>query len=246
MARRPPVSDARPALRARRRQGRRRRLKTVLVLVLVLAVLGGLGYLVGWSSVLAVRSVRVEGTAVLTPERVREAAAVPSGRPLVRLDTDAIAARVAALAPVESVEVHRRVPDTVVLAVTERTPVLATARDGRWALVDRAGVAFTTVAEVPDGVVPAVLGEEVAPEQRERLLVDLATVVRACPPELLEQVRSVSASSADTLTLRLTDDRRLDWGSAEDSPLKAEVATVLLRQEGEVYNVAVPSHPTVR
>nr|WP_269449918.1 FtsQ-type POTRA domain-containing protein [Auraticoccus cholistanensis] len=190
--------------------------------------------------------VEVTGTSVLTAEQVVAAADAPVGRPLARVDTDAVAARVAGLAPVREVEVSRGWPSTLRVEVTERTPVLATGSGRQLTLVDAEGVGYTTVAELPEGVVRATLAEEVPAEDRHELLVDLATVVRALPAPLLEQVERVGTASADTIELHLAEDRVVEWGSADDSALKAEVAVVLLEQEGEVYNVTVPSHPTVR
>lgn len=248
MASRSTLADARPALALRSRRRRRRRVRAALVLVLLLAVAGGLTWLVGWSSVLAVTRVEVEGTSVLDADQVVGTAAAPLGRPLARVDTGAIESRVAALAPVREVRVERAWPSTVRIEVEERTAVLATRTAGGHQLVDAAGVAFTTVDRVPEGVLPAALrgGGGMAAEERTELMVDLATVTTALSPRLREQVESVSTDSADTVELALTDDRVLTWGSAEDSDLKAEVALVLLKQEASSYDVSVPSHPTTR
>ncbi|SDE52532.1 cell division protein FtsQ/DivIB [Auraticoccus monumenti] len=242
------LADARPALALRTRRRRRRRLRAGVVLVLLLAVAGGLTWLVGWSSVLAATSVEVEGASVLDADEVTAAAAVPLGRPLARVDTGAVESRVAALLPVREVTVTRSWPSTVRIEVGERTPVLATGTAGGYALVDAAGVAYTTVDDVPDGVVRAELrGSGGMPaDERTELMVDLATVATALSPGLREQVESVSTDSADTIELALTGDRVLEWGSAEDSDLKAEVALVLLEQEATTYDVSVPSHPTIR
>lgn len=248
MASRSSLADARPALALRQRRRRRRRLRAAVAVVLLLAVTGGLTWLVGWSSVLSVTAVEVEGTSVLDAETVAATARAPLGRPLARVDTEAVEARVAALAPVREVTVSRAWPSTVLIEVSERTAVLATRAGGGHDLVDAAGVAFTTVDEVPEGVLPAELrGSGGLPAaERTELLVDLATVVTALSPGLREQVESLSTDSADTIELTLSGDRVVEWGSAEDSGLKAEVALVLLEQEASTYNVSVPSHPTIR
>ncbi len=92
-----------------RRQWARRWLawrRVVVAVVLLAAVVGGV-WLVFFSSVLAVAGVQVEGTGVLDPRVVRQAAAVPTGTPLATVDLDAIAARVEDL---PSGRQRRRVP----------------------------------------------------------------------------------------------------------------------------------------
>lgn len=237
-----------PSLGVRRRRGPRRLVRVSLLLLLVVLLAGGVTWLVGWSPVLAVQRVQVEGTSMLTADEVTETARVPVGRPLARVDLTAIEDRVTTLGPVQQVRVERGWPVTVRIELTERTPVLAVQTDEGLQLVDGSGVAFAEVAEPPDGVVPAEVagGVGLSPADRAELLGDLATAVQAMPPELVAEVSSVETDSADTIEIALSEDRRVEWGSADDSALKAEVLLVLLEQEGEVYNVTVPSHPTVR
>jgi cell division protein FtsQ len=91
-------------------RARQRRLRAALPWAVglgVLAVAGLLTWMVYGTSVLGVRDVRIEGTEVLTPLQVQEAAAVPMRRPLARVDVDAVRARVQRLAPVERAVVSR-------------------------------------------------------------------------------------------------------------------------------------------
>lgn len=71
-----------------------RRLRTIIILACAVVLLGaGTVWALYGSQWLRVRSVGVSGTAVLTPQQVREAADVPVGAPLVSVDTGAIEAR---------------------------------------------------------------------------------------------------------------------------------------------------------
>lgn len=243
------VADARPALLLREQRRRRRRVRVAGVAVLVLLLVAGLAYLLGWSSVLSVSRVEVSGLVLLSEDEVLEAGGVPVGRPLARVDTEAVQAHVAALAPVREVEVRRAWPDAISIEVVERTPVLVVEVDDGLTLVDADGVSYATVPKLPagvtaDDVVAATVSAE-SNEERTELLADLATVVGSLPPELREQVEGIGADSTDTIELNLSEDRTLRWGSAEDSALKAEVALVLLENDGETYDVSVPSHPSV-
>lgn len=80
----------------------------------------------------------------LTPAAIAAAAAVVPGTHLFELPMRALHARVAALPWIANVEVTRRWPDSVTVAVTERTAV---ARWGDHGLVDADGTAFTPAAQ---------------------------------------------------------------------------------------------------
>lgn len=213
------------------RRHRRRRARLPALLVLVAGVLVLAGWVVGWSAFLEVRSVTVEGTSTLTRAQVLAAARVSPGGPLARLDTAAVDARVAALAPVRSVTVTRRFPHTVVVRVTERTPTAIIVGDtGRTRLVDSTGALYAGVGAVPRDL-PVLVDSGVA--------LDVAsvsagvTVLEALPAAVRAQVVAVAVGGDDTVVLDLHTGRTrrtvVDWGTATDIPRKARVLAALLR-----------------
>ena len=90
-----------------RRRLRPRVLLSVALAALLIAVLGWLGY---GTSLLGVREIAVSGSQIAGADAVRAAAAVATGTPLARLDTDDVADRVRALPSVARVEVWRSWP----------------------------------------------------------------------------------------------------------------------------------------
>ncbi len=75
------------------------------------------------------------------------------GTPLARLDTDEVADRVRALPSVASVDVRRSWPHTLVIEVTERTPVAVVAATDGFVVLDASGVVFNQVTARPPSVV---------------------------------------------------------------------------------------------
>ncbi len=225
---------------------RRRRVPVVLVVALaVLVVLGGGGWLVGFSSVLDARSVQVvfsRPPGYLSAAAVRQAAAVPLGGPLARLDTGPVASRVAALPAVDRVEVSRVYPHEVKVTVTERKPVAVLQTGSRLTVVDADGVAFATVSKAPKGVV------RITGTKSERaVLRPVAAVLTSLPASLAHRVSSASGPSANSITLSLDGGVKLIWGDESDSQLKIQVAQVLLRQKGvKVVDVSAPGMPVTR
>jgi hypothetical protein len=104
------------------------------------------------SRFLIVRSVQVTGTgATVSRAEVLAAAQIQPGLPLIRVNTSAIAHRVGAIRQVQSAEVSRDWPHTIVISVKLRTPVFAVARPGGYALVDAFGVDLQNSARRPPG-----------------------------------------------------------------------------------------------
>ncbi len=217
--------------------------------VLVLSVLAGLVWLVGYSSVLVVRSVDVSGVKGAEAAAVERLAAVPVGQPLARLDTGAVVDRVAKRPTVSDVSVERSWPSTVVIHVVPRTPVLVARLDGSTGsagalrLVDREGVAYSTVATAPRGL-PVVAAEGRRAVTPEALRAALG-VIDAMPPGLLRRVTGLTVSSADMVTLKVGS-TTVVWGGTDRPDLKVAVLTALLPQKPSTIDVSVPDHPVTR
>ena len=210
-------------------------------MVLVLAVLG-LGYVVLFTSVVGVRSVEVFGTRDLSHDRVRDAAAIELGTPMVRLDTAEIALRVADLPRVFEVQVSRSWPSTVEISVTERDPVAVRQfRDGLH-LIDRTGLDYATVKARPPGL-PVLRVDSTSPDDPATRAA--VTVLGAIPDQLAKKVVEVSARTPGDVQLKLADKRTVNWGDADDNERKAAVLAPLLTRPGKTYDVATPEFPTV-
>lgn len=224
----------------RRRRNRRRLVVRITVPLLVLALIAAGIYLVGFSSVLAVKSVRISGEKYLTRAQIAQTAGVPYGAPLARTDIGAIQRRLAGIKQVESASVTRTWPNTITIKVRERTPVYAVANDSSYLLVDRFGVGFRTApsaASLPKAKVPA---------GNQQVLKSVGVVVGALPISLQHKVNRIEATSEDSITLRMSNGDVVFWGSAQQSRLKAEVLVPLLRQKGTHYDVSAPGNPAVR
>lgn len=219
-------------------------------MVALSVLVGGLGWVLLGSSLFDTTSVQVVGTSELPADVVRAVAAVPLGTPMLRLDTAAIEARVAAVPRVASVRVHCTLDGTVRIEVTERTPVAFQRRGGAVHLVDATGIDYATVPAGP-GAPPglpelrmAVLGP------RNPATVAALSVLTALPDWLRSQLRSIAATSPENIVLRLgggrgSAEREVRWGDAADGDRKAAVLGPLLTQPGEVYDVSSPALPTI-
>ncbi|MDG4771912.1 FtsQ-type POTRA domain-containing protein [Solwaraspora sp. WMMD792] len=235
-----------PSVRRFMRRARRRRLRAALPWAVAgcLAALAAVGWwVVSATSVFGVDQVRVAGAALVTESDVRQAAQIPPGTPLARVDLAAVAGRVSGLAAVERVVASRDWPGTVVITVVERVPAAVVPQGDAFVVVDGAGVAFRTLAARPDDL--AVVRLETV-EFDQALVRDAVAVLDSLTAQLREVLVEVVVSGPAGIELRIADDRVVIWGDATENAVKARVADALLVQDGSVIDVSAPDVVTIR
>jgi cell division protein FtsQ len=215
-----------------------RRWIAVLAVLTVVAV----GYLVMFTSLLGVRSVEVIGTREISKADVVKAAAIEHGTPMVRLDADEAAARVAELPRVFEVVVERSWPSTVEIIVTERSPVAIRKAGAEIHLIDATGLDYAITKTAPPGL-PTLAMDDVRPDNPATRAA--VTVLGALPKQLKTHVVTLSAATPGDVRLTLADGRVVKWGNARDNARKAAVLAPLLTRPGKTYDVATPDFPTV-
>ena len=242
-----------------------------LIMVLVCVALFGAGgvWVLYGSQWLRVERVSASGTRVLTAQQVREAAAVSLGSPLISVDTDAIEARLRQKVPrIDSVDVVRSWPHGIGLKVTERTPVLiikSTENAGKFIEVDAKGVRYATVSHAPKGVPALELAVSQSSAQSsarsssrtsapsaslrrfgtDRLVREAVVVAGALPAAVSRETRTVKVRSYDSISLELSGNRTVAWGSGGKGSAKARTLTALMKAAPEArhFDVSVPTAP---
>jgi cell division protein FtsQ len=156
---------------------------------------------------------------------------------------DAVRTRVRTLPSVADVVVWRAWPTTLVIDVSERVAVASVAVNGSYLILDAAGVVFTTATDRPRGLV-LLRVTRVGPADPATLAA--LRVLAALTPALRSQLRELVADSSTRIRLELTGGRKVLWGDAEESELKARVATSLLSNSVRTIDVSAPEVVTVR
>jgi cell division protein FtsQ len=226
-----------------KRLGRRtvRGLKVLMWSALVSVVVVGLGLLLYFTPIMAARNFVVVGLGAVTQDEVTAAAAVQPGTPLLQVDTDAIAERVAAIRRVASARVQRQYPSTLRVTVIERVPVVVKDYPDGPHLFDKDGVDFATA---PSAGVPYLDADNPGPSDAPtKAALQVMTALR---PEVAGQVGRIAAPSVAAITLTLTDGRVVVWGTTDRTEEKALKLGALLTQPGQTYDVSSPDLPTVK
>lgn len=205
----------------------------------VAAVLMIASYITGWTSLMGVQSVRVEGVQQLTPETVAEVADIGAGTAMMRVDVGAATARVSDLPQVKSVAVTRDWPRDVVITVTEREAVGTRKVDKSWELVDADGVAFAASTSRPRDVPVMEITDE------GPTMTAVLQVLSQMSEDVLTRTATISAVDPEQILLTLRrGGAEVKWGSSAMTAYKSEILAILLRDvEAGWYDVSTPNAP---
>ncbi|MFW2513532.1 cell division protein FtsQ/DivIB [Demequina sp. SO4-13] len=185
---------------------------------------------------------------VVDPEQVEAVVSAHDGKALAMLDTGDIAAELEQLVGVREVSITRVWPAGLRVEITSSEPVAAIPQaDGSFVLVDDRGEQVDSAKDVPARLpvvtIPLATGET-------RILDGVLDVIDDLPVNLRDRVEGIEADTEDSIHFVLRDGPRVEWGSGEQSALKAEVLQALLESpeasSAHVIDVSAPSLPITR
>jgi cell division protein FtsQ len=231
------VTQDKPAAR-----GVVRGLKMLLISVVVAVVGVGLGLVLYFTPAMSAREIVVTGTGTVTREEVLDAARVRPGTPLLQINTNQVAERVAAIRRVASARVQRQYPSALRITIVERVPLVVKDFPDGPHLFDRDGVDFATAPPPP--ALPYI--DVADPGPSDPATKAALQVLIALRPEVSGQVARIAAPSVASITLTLGDGRVVIWGTTDRTDEKAEKLAALLTQPGRTYDVSSPDLPTVK
>jgi cell division protein FtsQ len=219
-----------------------RGLKMLLLSVLLTVVGVGLALILYFTPAMSARNIIVTGTGVVTREEIVEAAQVRVGTPLLQINTNQVADRVAAIRRVASARVQRQYPSALRISIVERVPVVVKDFPDGPHLFDRDGVDFATAPPPP--ALPYIDVDDPGPGDPTTKAA--LAVLLSLRPEVAGQVSRIAAPSVSSITLTLGDGRVVIWGSTDRTEEKAQKLSALLTRPGQTYDVSSPDLPTVK
>ncbi len=230
------TAGAGPAGRSPAGTGRRpgEHWKRLLVAAAAVAILAGAAWALLGSSLLVVRSVQVTGASRALRAQVLRAAGIAMGTPLIRLEAGRAASRVERLTLVQSAQVSRSWPDTVVITVTPRTAVLAVASGGQYEQIDPSGVVLRSAPARPRRL-PLLSGLPAGPLRGSSEVRAAALVYRELPARIRHRVFRVLAPAPSQISLQLRGDLTIVWGSPALRAQKAAELRILMRHRAVKY-----------
>lgn len=217
--------------------------------------------LVFFSPLLATQKITVRGASLLETTQVEQKLEPLRGVPLTRIDEKKVRELIGQDNVIRSVQVESRPPHELVVTLKERTAVAVVKQGDTYHTVDSDGVSLLESATQPDTSVPLVRFSGDDPQTSAEFHT-ISTALSAMPSELLAQVKEANATSTSSITLTLRDNTTVQWGTAEESELKAKVLLSLRQaiakraqeessseaqtQKVTVYDVSAPRVPVTR
>lgn len=233
--------------RTQRRRRMARGLTRFVGFAAVLLVITGVFFLPVFS--LKAENVEISGLGIVVDPLLVDAVIAPvEGQSLATINVPHLENKLRELPGVRDAVVARVWPAGLRVTITTRLPVAAIPdAAGGFILLDDDAERVSHVEVAPAGlpVVNIPLGED-----SDRVLRAVIAVVNELPADLLARVDAVSALTEDSVSFQLADGPRVEWGSADQSRLKAQVLVVMLENAqtsaAAVIDVSAPTLPITR
>lgn len=201
-----------------------------------------------YTPMLAVESIRITGTSRLKVAQLQSALKSQIGTPLPMVNSDKIGESLKSFPLIESFSITSRPPHSLVIRITERSPIAEVAVGGTSYLYDPAGVRIGQT-KGSDSYPQISINGDPANSAEYALAID---VLLALPASLLPRVYSIDAKTKDNVTMELRGNagQRIVWGDASRSALKSKVLAALIRNykksDRVTFDVSSPTAPVVR
>lgn len=230
---------------------RKQRLRNAPGIVLVILLVGVLGYFLGWSKVLAIKSIEISaaGNEILVTPLI-EPKDIHIGLSMARVSSQRIKDDLAGMSWIEKITINRRwLARDLRITITENHPIAQYLdSQGRTEYFDSAGYSF--ISPNPPTGLPVVTF--IHHDQQSRSAV--AQFLAAAPGDLTIGMTSLAVDASDQILLTTTLPRYqhlvISWGTATEIPLKVKVLRDLLAlpENRKIINVDLtnPSTPIVK
>ena len=216
-------------------------MKRIRVLVAVVGIFILLAWVLGWSGLLTVRTIHVEGLSAkssLSSRQLIFQSGIHLGDKMARANTTRLSELQKKYPRIESVTLKRRWPSTITLVVKEKSAIAAVFSGGIYQLYGEDGLPFAHVATPPKDL-PVIYGRETAGVKAA------VAIYRSLPQDLAGQIVTLTARTNDLIEFTIGK-TRITWGSSDDSATKIKVLRVLLKTNAKKIDVSAPLAPTTR
>jgi cell division protein FtsQ len=184
------------------------------------------------------QEVTITGNSRLSIEQISAAAAVPIGNSLMSINPAVISEQIEALPEVKIATVQRGWPHTILISVTERTPIAVAATASGYNLIDSDGMNAGVVAAPPEGLLV------ISAQPDSAAMTSAIQALASIPAEWA--ITGLSAATQDSVVANLGNGVVVTLGSGERAAEKVEVAQALIEKGFTVINVSAPDAPTVK
>lgn len=202
-----------------------------------------------YSPLLAIERLSVRGEKLVSEKEIKAALEEQIGKPLPQVNDEEIAKALKRFPLIESFSVISAPPHTLIVKVTERTPIAVVWVEGYgYAFFDPAGVRVGRAENrsyLPTLEISGTPGK--SPSFKAAI-----EVLLALPSDLLPRISTMTAKSKDDVSFRLRGyaGQKVIWGDPSQAVLKSKVLAALIKNQSRndrvTYDVSSPQTPVVR
>ena len=222
---------------------------TIIATASAFIALIGLVIAAVFSPMLAVERIAIRGQKLVSQTEIKKALKTFVGKPLPQVNAEDVAKSLKRFALIESISVISQPPHTLMIRITERTPIVIVWVDGvGYSYFDPAGVKVGRATNLNSLPVLRISG---TPGKSPSFTAAI-DVLMALPAKLLPQIQTVTARSKDDVSFQLRGyaGQRVIWGDSSNAVLKSKVLAALLKNQSKsdrvTYDVSSPTAPVVR
>jgi cell division protein FtsQ len=215
------------------------KMNTSFLYVAVLMILLSLGFALFFrSSTFAVQNVIVQGLKLSPESEILKLASGVRGQNLFLFDQEALNHKITLHPLVQSVQFQRKLPQTLIIIVTERTPVALVVVPKGVLEVDTQGTFLRRLESWPKTDHPVITGinvkDTVGPGQNleNSSLTAALSLLGQAPPELLSQIGELHVDNSQQMTLYLRSGVEVRLGQASDWKPKLSALFQLVSDAG--------------
>ncbi|GAB6152427.1 cell division protein FtsQ/DivIB [Desulfosporosinus burensis] len=190
------------------------------------------------SGAFAVKHVIVQGLSVISENDILKLSHGIQGQNSLLFDQKALSHKISLHPLVQSVHFQRKLPNTLIIQVTERTPIALVAVPNGVLEVDNEGIFLRRLESWPKIDYPVISGitlsDTVGPGQSlaNPLLTAALRLLGQAPPELLLQIGELHVNEIQQMTLFLTSGVEVRLGQANDWIDKLKALYQLISDNG--------------
>ena len=232
----------------------------IFLLVFVLVILGGV--YVASLPIWKIQEVVVNGAKMLSPDEVRTLAGIPLSENLFFAGFSRARANLSKITAIEKVSFHRIPPSTVLINITERTPVATIVFPDKSIVIDPEGfiidrnpnltLNIPNRADLP--VISGIVEEKILKTDRVDAIVSqiVTEIIFKLSPYLASGRMQLELGGLENINLLLDDLLRVKVGAAENFKRKMEVFEALLPviagkwSTVEYVDVRYPDNPVIK
>lgn len=200
--------------------GRRRSSKRLIKAIVILFILSGLIAFLVYSPLFTLKHVVVSGNRCLTQQEITMIAGVNIGEPLFKLETGEVSQRLLHDLRIESAVVKRVMPDTLEIAINERTPLATIACDYGYLDFDRQGKVIASYRNLKKMTIPMITGVKmhdlyVGDDNSDETINQILKFLDALDVESMNQISEINIANNDAITIYTINAVQIRLGKIE-------------------------------